>query len=175
MCPETEQAREIRLYKCVEFPLAWKLHRVLRSGVAAVDTSIVRHGGRWWMLTNIDSADIGDYRSELHLFHAEEFDSCDWRPHPANPVIFDSSRARNGGLFCADGNLYRVFQVQGFDVYGESMGVALVKELSSESYMEEVVATIQPTFFPGIEGTHSLSFSGRVLALDFVRRERLGK
>jgi hypothetical protein len=175
MCPETEQAREIRLYKCVEFPLTWKLHRVLRSDVAAVDTSIVRHGGRWWMLTNIDSANIGDYRSELHLFHADAFDSCDWQPHPGNPVIFDSSRARNGGLFVAGGNLYRVFQVQGFDVYGESMGVALVKEMSTELYLEEVVARISPTFFPDIEGTHSLTFNGRVLALDFVRRERLGK
>jgi hypothetical protein len=175
MCPETEQAREIRLYKCVEFPLTWKLHRVLRSDVAAVDTGIVRHGGRWWMLTNIDTAGIGDYRSELHLFHADEFDSSDWQPHPANPVIFDSSRARNGGLFVAEGNLYRVFQVQGFDVYGESMGVALVRELSTENYLEEIVARIPPTFFPGIEGTHSLTFNGRVLALDVVRRERLGK
>jgi hypothetical protein len=175
MCPETEQARQIRLYKCIEFPLTWKLHRVLLNDVAAVDTSIVRHGGRWWMLTNIDSAEIGDYRSELHLFHADDFDSCGWRPHPANPVIFDSSRARNGGLFVADGNLYRVFQVQGFDVYGESMGVALVKELSAGNYVEEVVASIRPTFFPSIEGTHSLSFNGRVLAIDFVRRERLGK
>jgi len=175
MCPESEQAREIRLYKCVEFPLTWKLHRVLVRDVAAVDSSIVHHGGRWWMLTNIDTADIGDYRSELHLFHAEDFDSSDWRPHPENPVIFDSSRARNGGMFFADGNLYRVFQVQGFDVYGESMGIALVRELSTERYMEEVVSTIRPTFFPRIEGTHSLSFNGRVLALDFVKRERMGR
>lgn len=175
MCPESEQAREIRLYKCVEFPLTWKLHRVLVSDVAAVDSSIVHHGGRWWMLTNIDSAEIGDYRSELHLFHADDFDSYDWHPHPANPVIFDSSRARNGGMFLAGGNLYRVFQVQGFDVYGESMGVALVRELSTDNYVEEVVSSIRPTFFPGIEGTHTLSFNGQVLALDFVRRERLGK
>jgi hypothetical protein len=175
MCPETQEAGDIRLYKCIEFPLRWRLHRVLMNEVAAVDTNIVFHDGRWWMLTNIDSSDIGDYRSELHVFYADTFDSDRWHPHPANPVIFDSSRARNGGMFSFGGDLYRVFQVQGFDIYGESMGVALIRELSTDRYREEPVETIGPTFFPGIVGTHTLSFDGQVLAFDFVRRERCGR
>jgi hypothetical protein len=172
MCPETEQARDIRLYRCTGFPLEWRLHRVLMRGVSAVDTSITFHDGRWWMLTNIDSADMGDYRSELHVFHADTFDSQQWQPHPENPVVFDSSRARNGGLFRFEGGLFRVFQVHGFDVYGRSMGVARIDELSPERYAEEIVATIAPDYLPGIAGTHSMAFDGGVLALDFVRRQR---
>jgi hypothetical protein len=173
MCPETEQAREIRLYKCVQFPLRWRLHRVLMKGVAAVDTSIFRHQGRWWMLTNLDSAETGDYRSELHVFHADAFDSEQWRPHPGNPVVFDSARARNGGFIREGGAIYRVFQVQGFDAYGESMGVARIDELSGQRYAETPVAAIRPDFLPGIAGTHSLSADRGLLALDFVRRQRL--
>lgn len=172
MCPETEEARDIRLYRCTRFPLEWRLHRVLMDGVAAVDTSIIFHAGRWWMFTNIDSADMGDYRSELHLFHADTFDSRQWQPHPGNPVVFDSARARNGGLFRSHGSLLRVFQVHGFDVYGQSMGVARIDELSTHAYSEEVVATVAPDFLPGIVGTHTMSFDGTVLALDFVRRQR---
>ena len=172
MCPETEQAREIRLYKCTGFPLRWELHQVLMKDVAAVDTSIFFHHGRWWMLTNIDSSGIGDYRSELHVFHAETFDSGQWLPHAGNPVIFDSSRARNGGLIRSGEEIYRVFQVQGFDVYGESMGVARIDELSEQGYSETVVVAILPDFLPGIVGAHSLSVDGGLLALDFVRRER---
>ncbi len=175
MCPETEEARDIRLYRCTRFPLEWSLHRILIRGVAAVDTSIAFHDGRWWLLTNIDSADMGDYRSELHLFHAETFDSERWQPHPENPVVLDSDRARNGGLFQVEGTLYRVFQVHGFDVYGQSMGVARITEMSTEHYSEEVVARIAPDFFPGIDGTHAMSYDGSVLALDFVRRQRCSR
>jgi hypothetical protein len=172
MCPETEQAADIRLYRCTGFPLEWRLHQVLMPDVVAVDTSITFHDGRWWMLTNIDSADVGDYRSELHLFHADTFDSQEWQAHPDNPVVFDSSRARNGGLFRFDGALFRVFQVHGFDVYGQSMGVARIDEMSTETYAEEVVATVAPDFLQGIVGTHAMSFDGSVLAVDFVRHRR---
>jgi hypothetical protein len=171
MCPETAEAREIRLYRCTGFPLAWTLHAVLMRDVAAVDTTLVFQGGRWWMLTNVDSAAIGEFRSELHVFHADRFDSDSWQPHPLNPVISDSARARNGGIIRHDDKIFRVFQVHGFDVYGESMGVAEVA-LSEHEYREEVVARVMPDYLKGIVATHTLSFSDGVLAIDFVRRER---
>jgi hypothetical protein len=171
MCPETAEIREIRLYRCTRFPLAWTLHAVLMRDVAAVDTSILFHGGGWWMLTNVDSAGIGEYRSELHVFRADRFDAVSWQPHPRNPVIADSARARNGGLILQGGEVFRVFQVHGFDVYGQSMGVAKVT-LSEDDYQEEVVAHFEPDFLEGIAGAHSLTYHEGVLAVDFVRRER---
>jgi hypothetical protein len=171
MCPETAQAREIRLYRCTGDPCSWIPHAVLMRDVAAVDTSILFQDGRWWMLTNVDSAGIGEFRSELHVFTADRFDSEAWQPHPGNPVVTDSARARNGGLILDGGEVFRVFQVHGFDVYGQSMGVARVT-LAEDSYDEEVVRRIAPDFIDGIVAAHTLSCSGGVLALDFVRRER---
>jgi hypothetical protein len=171
MCPETLAAREIRLYKCVSYPLGWELHRVLMRGVSAADTILFKHDGKWWMLTNIDSSESGDHCSELHVFYADDLGSSNWTPHPMNPVIFDSRRARNGGvLFDRDG-VYRVFQVQGFDVYGESMGIARITELTATRYQEQVLCLITPSFFAGLKGAHTYSFAGGLLAFDFLKYE----
>jgi len=171
MCPESQAAREIRLYKCVSYPLGWKLHRVLMKEVAAADTTLFKHDGKWWMLTNIDSSESGDHCSELHVFYADDLGSSNWTPHPMNPVIFDSRRARNGGLLFDRDGVFRVFQAQGFGVYGESMGIARITELTTERYEEQVLYSITPSFFAGLIGTHTYSFAGGLLAVDFLKNE----
>ncbi|MEO9901716.1 hypothetical protein [Nisaea sp.] len=172
MCPETHEAGDIRLYKCVNFPNRWELHKVIVRDVSAADTSIFRHNGKWWMLTNIDSAGIGDHDSELHVFHADAFDSENWVPHPRNPVVFDSCRARNGGFILDDRGLFRVFQIQGFDTYGQGMGVARIDTLDEEHYRESEICAISPRFFEKLVGTHSLSHSEGLTVFDFARIER---
>lgn len=175
ICPESREAGDIRVYVCEEFPIKWRLHRILTKDVRAVDTSVLHHGGRWWLLTNLDSSGLGDSGSELHLFHADSLESTEWHGHPLNPVIFDSLRARNGGiLFDAEGEPYRVFQRHGFDLYGKSMGVAKIVTLSETEYEEEVCFDIEPRFLKGICGTHTYSFHEGLLAIDFMRRERTG-
>ncbi len=173
MCPETVQANEIRLYKCVQFPMKWDLHKVLKRNTKAVDTCLFAHGGKWWMFTNIDSSDSGDYGSELHAFYSDEFDSEQWTPHRNNPIVFDSMCARNGGMIIEDDAIYRVFQVQGFDRYGAAMGIARVIALTEESYAEVVVADIPAKFMTGIAGAHTFSFDKGLLAIDVVRVEKV--
>ena len=173
MCPETGEIREIRLYKCTEFPLRWSFHKTLIKDVSAVDTNIFFFKDRWWLLTNIDSSEIGELCSELHVFYSDTFDSDAWTPHAKNPVIFDSERARNGGFFRDGEKLLRVFQRQGFDRYGESMGIAQIKDLGMETYREETVSRIEPRFAPKIIGTHSFSYYNGLLAIDFVKVERV--
>lgn len=173
MCPETGQIREIRLYKCVEFPLRWSFHKTLIKDVSAVDTNIFFFKDRWWLLTTIDSSEIGDVCSELHVFYSGAFDSDAWTPHANNPVIFDSERARSGGFFRDGEKLLRVFQRQGFDVYGESMGIAEIKELGVETYREQIVSRMEPRFVPKIIGTHTFSYHNGLLAIDFVKVEQV--
>ena len=173
MCPETCEIREIRLYKCTEFPLRWSFHKTLIKDVSAVDTNIFFFKDRWWLLTSIDSSEIGDH-SELHVFYSDAFDSDAWKPHAKNPVIFDSERARNGGFFYDGEKLLRVFQRHGFaSLYGQSMGIAQIKDLGMETYGEEVVSRIEPRFAPKIVGTHSFSYYNGLLAIDFMKVERV--
>lgn len=172
MCPETSAANDIRLYKCISFPLTWRLHRILKANVSAADTSIFKADGKWWMLTNIDSSGIGEHCSELHLFYADTLDSSEWAPHRLNPIVIDPLRARNGGLLVSSGNIYRVFQTHGFDMYGESMGIAQITKLTQDSYAEECLCTLPAKFFPRLIGAHTYSFERGLLAFDFLKVER---
>jgi hypothetical protein len=175
MCPETQDARQIRLYVCTAFPLGWRFHKALMRDVSAVDTCIFFHDGRYWMLTNIDSAGLGEDHSELHAFHADRFDSDTWVPHELNPVIFSSQRGRNGGLFVDAGVIYRVYQIHGFDSYGSRMGVARIVELTPTTYREETDCEIAARFKSGLRGAHSFSVAGEVVCVDFARMECIAK
>ena len=174
MIPESEQKREIRMYRCTDFPLKWELHKVLMSDIASTDSTLFEHNGKWWMFTNVDSAGVEDHDSELHIFHADAPDSTDWTPHAQNPVIFDSLFARMGGLLSDDaGHKYRVYQKQGFAVYGEAMGIAKIEQLDENKYRESIIVEIEPTFYKGLRGTHTYSYDDGLLAIDHLRWSRL--
>jgi hypothetical protein len=45
MCPETQEARQIRIYRGTEFPLKWELAAIPMQDVSAVDTMLFSAGG----------------------------------------------------------------------------------------------------------------------------------
>jgi len=171
MVPESHENKDIRLYKCVDFPLKWKFIRALIKDCSCVDTSVFEFNNKWWMFTNKDSSELGDHGSELHIYYSDSLDSEKWVSHRANPVIFDSKRARNGGLIISNETIYRVFQRQGFDMYGASIGISKIIELSEINYEEEVLFDIPPKFMKNINGIHTYSFNSGVLSFDFVKYE----
>ena len=173
MIPETHQSNDIRVYKCVDFPLGWKLHKILIDNVSAADTIMFRHNGKFWLMTNLDSAGMDDHCSELHIYSADSFDSDAWNPHPLNPVIFDSACARNGGFIYSEDKLYRVYQSQEFKIYGASIGVAEIIYIGLDNYEERLVSNIRARFFENIVGTHTFTFGSGVLCVDFSRYQNI--
>jgi len=171
MVPESHQNNDIRLYKCTNFPLKWELSKILIKGLSAVDTLVFEYDKKWWILTNKDSSQLGDHGSELHIYYSDSLNSENWTPHISNPVIFDSLCARNGGMIFSNNCIYRVFQKQGFDMYGESLGISKITELNTLNYKEEVLYDIPAKFMKNIKGTHTYSFDSSVLCFDFVRYE----
>jgi len=170
MCPETRESRQIRIYRCAEFPLRWELVTVAMDGVSAADTMLFASGDRWWMLTNLDESGTGDHCSELSLFFADSPLATTWAPHPQNPIVVDPERARNAGLIVESGGVYRLAQRQGFDQYGAGLSIWQIAELSSERYREELAGTIEPAYRDRLLGTHHLSTSGTVTVVDHVSR-----
>jgi hypothetical protein len=167
MCPETAEAASIRVYKCLEFPLKWELEKTIMKGVVAVDSMLFEHSGKWWLLTNTDSASSGDF-FELSVFSADNPLSDDWRSHPQNPIYVDAGCARNGG-FLRDGHrVFRVSQSQGFDLYGKAAHIREIIELSENVYREREVAELVPKFANNIVGTHHMHSSGEVTVFDMV-------
>ena len=62
-----------------------------------------------------------------------------------------------------------MFQRPGFNNYGESLGVARIEKLNSESYEEVVDFEVLPDFFNGLHGTHTYNFNDGLIALDFLK------
>tara|TARA_Y100000389_G_C17457442_1_gene519137 strand:- start:76 stop:1737 length:1662 start_codon:yes stop_codon:yes gene_type:complete len=170
MIPETAENKDIRIYKSITFPSKWVLHQQLMKDISAVDTNILYYKDRWWMFTNIDSADIEDYCSELHIFYADVFDSNRWIPHSQNPVITSALQARNGGCIVDESGLFRAFQAQDYGFYGKSIGIAKINTLTPDEYSETIVHSICPDFIPNIQGTHHIHFKDKMVAIDFFSK-----
>jgi hypothetical protein len=167
MCPETAENSEIRVYRCLDFPLRWQLEEVIMKNIRAADTILFEKDGRWWMLTNLDAVGDGDYSSELWIFYADSPLATEWKPHALNPVMIDASHGRNGGMFKHEDKFYRVSQGQGFDFYGRRSFVSEIEVLTPTSYRENRVAAITPDFKPGAKGTHHLHSNGSVTVFDY--------
>ena len=168
MCPETHEKKEIRVYKCIDFPTKWEFHKTLMKNVSAADTIIFKRDNKWWLLTNIDQSCVTDLGCQLHIFSADNPLSEEWVAHENNPVIFDPLVARNGGLIISENEVYRVFQRQGFDMYGEASGIARITTLSLTEYVEEIYSTIEPKFFDRMKGTHTYNFESNLIVIDYV-------
>ena len=59
--PETSRSNEVALYKMEGFPSRWSKECVLLQ-LDAVDSSIIHHGGRWWLFYGIRSGSGADSR-----------------------------------------------------------------------------------------------------------------
>ena len=174
MIPESSENFDIRLYKCIDFPFKWKLEKQLMTAVDAADTMLIKNNNRWFMLTNICGAGIGDHQSELHIFYADDFKENKWMPiESGNPVIFDPLQGRNGGLFKHNGILYRVNQIHGQDHFGKNFGINEVVTISKEKYEEKRVSIIEPNFKNSAISTHHYSANAKIAVVDFARLERV--
>ncbi len=172
MCPETTEAKDIRLYKCIDFPLKWEFTQTLIHNVIAADTNIFYKDKKWWLMTNLSNSQIQDNQSELHIFSNENLFSDQWKPHNKNPVIFDPLFARNAGFVIENTNYYRVFQRPGFNHYGKSLGVSKINEINQNIYKEKYEFEVLPDFLRDIKGTHTYNFSEGLLILDFLKTSK---
>lgn len=172
MCPETLTEREIRLYRCADFPMRWERCATLMRDVAAVDTMLFERGGKWWLLTTMDTSERGDFSTDLHLFYADSPLAVTWTPHPLNPVCVDSDKGRNGGLLVDGASVFRVGQKQG-TVYGERASIFEITELTETGYSERLVSHVEPAFARGVIGCHHFSAGPSVTVFDYCRRTRV--
>ena len=170
MCPEASASRQIRLYRCVDFPLQWEPSAIIMDDVSAADSMLFEHAGLWWMLTSIDKSGSNDFTSELYLFYADSPLTKDWTAHPGNPICIDSEGGRNAGLIMEEGKIYRLAQRQAYDQYGEGLLMFEITELTKLVYSQRLLSRINPSLSKGQIGTHHLSTTGSVTVFDQVSR-----
>ncbi|XP_047332218.1 glucosamine inositolphosphorylceramide transferase 1 [Impatiens glandulifera] len=147
MMPEGSAKGDLRLYRAIEFPLRWKMERVIMKR-PLVDSSIVEHEGKYWLFGS-DHSGIGTKKNgHLGIWYSNS-PIGPWRPHKRNPIYNTdkSMGARNGGRpFTHEGKLYRLGQDCG-ETYGKRLRLFQVDVLTAEEYKEMEVPfdLIMPT------------------------------
>ncbi|WP_235883087.1 glucosamine inositolphosphorylceramide transferase family protein [Rhizobium rhizophilum] len=168
MIPETNQARRLEVWRCVEFPLRWELHATALEGQSSADSALFPFAGKWWLFTNLSEFHAyEDHCSELHVFEVDGPDLKWLKPHRNNPVVMGSTEARNGGRpFEHGGRLYRPSQRNEYGIYGYGLNIMEVEELDLDSYSERCIRTIKPDFAPGIIACHHMDASNGRYVID---------
>ncbi|MBI1735082.1 MAG: formyl transferase [Candidatus Rokubacteria bacterium] len=164
--PEQAEAREVVLYAAArerEFPGTWTKAATLLTDVAALDATLFRHAGLWWLAYTDAALGMSD---NLCLSYAETLHGP-WRPHARNPVKRDARSSRPGGTpFAHDGGLYRPAQ-DGSTTYGGRIAINRVTDLTPTTFAEEPVIAVDPDpDGPFPTGLHTLSAAGPFTLLD---------
>lgn len=170
MIPETERNRSIELYRALEFPERWELEKTLFTGVQAFDATVLWRGGKLWLFASM-CLPGGSPNDDLFLFYADS-PFGDWTPHPMNPVVSDVTRARPAGtLFMRGEELLRPGQDCSVR-YGYAVTLNRIDVLTVTEYREVPIARIEPGWYPGAIGTHTLSRSENLEVIDWKVRVR---
>lgn len=169
MVPESSADGAVRLYRATSFPHEWTPEAVLYPG-SAVDTSVWQQDGRWWFFTTVHEPRSG--ATVLMLFHADTLRGP-WQSHPMNPISVDVRRARGAGAIFRDrGRLIRPSQDCSRG-YGYSFTFNEIVTLTTTEYHERVLATVSPSWAPGLAGTHTYNRSPGFEVTDAKVRRRL--
>lgn len=167
MLPETSSNGTIQLYRSKCFPEKWQCEKVLMKDVSARDTTLMFHGDRFWLFTNMD--EMGGSPStrwnKLFLFYSDS-PLGKWVPHPHNPVITDISRARPAGkIFEEGGDLIRPSQ-DCSRRYGSAIQFGKIEVLNEYEYRESLCWRITPEWLANGVGTHTYNFNEDFEVLD---------
>jgi hypothetical protein len=173
LIPEASESGRIDLYRANRFPFEWEVHETLISDVRAVDATLLRHQGRWWLFANVAAIDGMSSNDELHVYCSDALTGGDWRPHPMNPVVSDCRQARPAGrIFEQDGRLYRPSQNCSWR-YGYGFNFSEITALTPETYEETVVDRVTPNWDDRLIATHTFNRCGPLhLADGMLRRSR---
>lgn len=171
MIPETRQKRMVELYRATSFPAAWTAEAVLLHDIDAVDATIQKIGGKFWMFSGVSSGMYSN-SDELSLFFADAL-TGPWTPHPCNPVLSDVRRSRPAGALFYDGErLIRPSQDCG-KAYGYGLVFSEVLTLSETQYEELPVNRLDPDSAQGILATHTYNRTEQFEVIDRTLREQV--
>lgn len=168
MIPETSEINEIRIYKCINFPLDWEHVSTPIRNISAADSIVFKKNQYWHILTNIDIFGTGDHCSELHAFSSKDLFSSKWTPNRLNPLITNPDIARNGGLLFHNDEIFRVSQTHTFLEYGVGRSISKINSISELEYSEEFVSSYFAEV-DGYKGSHHLSINEDYFVTDLKK------
>lgn len=164
MLPESSAARELVLYRAVQFPDQWVRDTVLIADRDINDATLVRRGGQFWLIAT-ERFGHGSASDKMVIYGADDLRGP-WRPHRLNPVSIHHSAARPGGhVIEKDGRL--VLPVQnGSARYGGGLGLMTIERLDTEDVVLSAVRAIGSGPAWARSGIHTLNRAGVLEVVD---------
>ena len=163
MLPETYEKGRLSLYECLEFPFEWK-EEVIILNEPCVDSSLFFYEGMWFLLY----CKLG-HENNLFLKINSKLKEG-WGEVDEVLVNQDPFNSQNGGrIIDINGNLFRVSQ-NCSKIYGESIVVNAIDQLSNESYNESIFHEFKLKS-KTVSCCHTLNSCGDITLID-RRRER---
>lgn len=168
MVPESSELGRVEAFRCADFPWRWEAAGTLIDGVRAIDSSIVEHGGRWWLFATVMDEPWLTPRDTLDVYYADDPVKGPWVAHLGNPVMCDARLARPAGRpFVLDGRLYRPSQ-DCSRRYGYGIRINEVVTLSTTAYREREVSFIEPVW-DQFAAAHSYALGEHSVVIDAMR------
>jgi hypothetical protein len=142
MIPESGAAKNVSLYRAVDFPHRWTREACLIEGIEGYDVTPLPHDGGFWFfvsprLWKSTSWDV------LSLYHADSLIGS-WNPHVANPVLIDARLSRSAGAFIQRGGR-TLRPVQDCSRgYGGAVTFCRIDALCGSEFAQTPVSRIRP-------------------------------
>jgi hypothetical protein len=154
------------MYRWDEAKGGWTEHALLLESFPALDPTIFRHGGRWWLFCT-SAAEGANER--LVAWHAKDL-AGPWEPHMANPLKVDIRSARPAGRpFIHKGQLIRPAQDCSTH-YGAALVFNRVLTLTPNEFTEETIGKLMPCAEgPYPAGLHTVGKFGEFTIIDGAR------
>ena len=175
MIPETSQKKRIEIWRATNFPLKWKLKKILFEGESFADTTFfIDNENNKWLFTNKSVDKFNDHNSELYIYKVQGDNFENIVPHKLNPVITDCRMARNAGkiFYNKKSFLIRPSQMNISNIYGYALNISKIVRLSIDEYIEEKLFTIKPEELNGARGIHHVSQEEDFFILDACYNKR---
>ncbi len=166
MIPESSGAKELVIYKAVDFPYRWAHFRQVFDSGEWLDTTPLYYQGKWWIFSVFKPEEYASAYQELHLFYCRDILHDQWISHPENPVVSDNRRARPGGaFFWKEGKLYRPGQ-NCSRIYGGRISLCEVLKLSETEYKETFSEEMYFPWYSRKTSFHTLNILGDLIIGD---------
>lgn len=151
MIPETNEVKDVRLYKSNNFPYDWSFEKELLKGDVFIDNTIFNYNNTWWLFTQtpaqksskvasllrlITGDDVKKSNNVLRLYYSDDLIGP-WIEHPESPVVKGNANiTRPGGNVVVFNNRIIRYAQDCDPYYGNQVWALEIKKLSKKEFKE---------------------------------------
>lgn len=180
MIPESGENRTVDLYQSVGFPLNWRKHATLLSGIAGYDATLHHGNDGWWMF--VTSRHRQSATSDNLMIYRAHSPMGPWHAHALNPVMIDSRHSRCAGAIVVEGGRAVRPAQDCSAIYGGAMALCEITALTPDRFEQNVIQRIHARKFGvhtyncggGLEVCDVFGFVSGVSALEIISSDAFG-